>query len=125
MPNERVSSVVASPAWDSLMQRIRAAADKWVQTNAQYLRARMTFDAIRIANLRSETSAYLDFANAKARVKEATDAYYRELSLITLMKNQVNSAKTADKLSETLKSLIEQRKGLISQALSQASSLGK
>lgn len=123
--NERVSTVVASPAWDNLMQRIRVAADRWVQTNAQYLRARMTFDAIRIANLRSETSAYLDFANAKAQVKEATDAYYRELSLITMMKNQVNSAKAADKLSATLKSLFEQRKDLINQALSQASSFGR
>jgi 7-keto-8-aminopelargonate synthetase-like enzyme len=122
---KRVETVVSSPAWDSLMQRVRAAADNWVTCNAEYLRARMAFDANRIANLRTETSLYLAFAQAKAAVKDATDRYYSELSLITSMKNTVNTAKTLDKLEETLKSLFEQRKSLIDQARAQSTRLGR
>lgn len=121
----QVATVVSSPAWDTLMQRIRAAADNWVVKNAQYLQARMAFDAQRIANLRSETTLYLAFAEAKAAVKEATDRYYNELSLITSMKNTVNLAKNIDKLNETLRSLFEQRKQLDSQLRGQSQQIGR
>lgn len=121
----QVATVVSSPAWETLMQRIRAAADNWVVKNAQYLQARMAFDAQRIANLRSETALYLAFAEAKAAVKEATDRYYSELSLITSMKNTVNLAKNIDKLNETLRSLFEQRKQLDSQLRGQSQQIGR
>lgn len=121
----QVASVVSSPAWDTLMQRIRAAADNWVVKNAQYLQARMAFDAQRIANLRSETALYLAFAEAKAAVKDATDRYYSELSLITSMKNTVNLAKNVDKLNETLRSLFEQRKQLATQLRDQSQKIGR
>lgn len=103
---------ISSEGVETLSKRLRAAGIRWQEANSRYLQRRMAWDVARLANLAQEAALYVDFANAKYDVKQATDAYYAVVSEVSRLKTAVNSEKTARRIAELMSQLKEAQDSL-------------
>lgn len=94
-------------------QRLAEALKRWQDANARYIQARYTWDQGRLDHLVEETNLWVEFAKAKAAVKDATETYYAVVNEISAWKQAINLGKTRARLAE-LESQIKETRAKIS-----------
>lgn len=108
-----VAVIASSPIFDILNGRLARASAAWNAANARYIKARVAYDSARLVNTKAEALLYVAFAQAKADVKAATDAYYAITASLTAVRTAISAAKTEQQIAELEKRLDQERQQLL------------